>query len=335
MNKTIIASLLVAIAAIGSVVVYYANLGKGFKSQTERLVFVRDVRKDSGTELDPSTIVSEDGTHTRLTEVFSPERVGRIENNGDSLLVEFFTMSGSQEISHETVKVSGWSRYRETSSKKMRDLAEEVRDGKFKEAVAKFTGPVLISVTFGIVVDTTEGVSQELRNRVHEVIQELGIVELAKKGHSVALNMYHITESSYQGGRRRIKLKPSNIAGAENWLLSGTEQNSSSVLRGLRSILQEMSQTGGSPRLDIFTDGLENLPGELSVYKNPELQENGNWEKIDKIAHLETLKLKGMEIHLYPLPPRNSRHEEMMEKGLAYLADRLGNAGAKVALESF
>lgn len=343
MNKiaVIAISILVTIGAVFSVVAYLASLGKGFTPQTDHLVFVRDVRKDGGTSLKPENIISTDGSNTHLTEteVFSPERISRIQE-GRGLLVDFFTMNGSQQISHETLKVTGWDKYEEiaghviTSEDMLNKVGEERK--KFGEAVAKFTGPVSISATFGIVVDTTEGVSQELRKRVHEVIQELGAVDLAKKGHSVKLNMYHITESSYQGGRRKIRLKPSNIAEAEQWLLSGTEQSSSSVLRGLRSIIHETSEIGGNPSLYIFTDGLENLQEpELSVYRQPELLKEENWGKIDEVAHFENLKLKGIQIHLYPLPPNNSRHEDMMGKGLAYLKDRLTKAGATVELEPF
>lgn len=341
MNKiaVIAISILVTIGAVFSVVAYLASLGKGFTPQTDHLVFVRDVRKDGGTSLKPENVISADRTRTRLTEteIFSPGRISRIQE-GRGLLVDFFVMNGAQQISRETLKVTGWDKYEEiaghgVTSEDMLNAAEEERK-RFRGVVDKFVSPLSISVTFGIVVDTTEGVSQELKNRVHEVIQELGAVDLAKKGHSVKLNMYHITESSYQGGRRRIKLKPSNIEEAEQWLLSGTEQSNSSVLRGLFSILQETSEAEGNTSLYIFTDGLENLP-ELSVYEQPDLLEERNWEKIDEVAHLENLKLQGMEVHLHPLPPNNSRHEKMMEKGLAYLADRLTKTGAKVELKPF
>lgn len=324
------------IIALGSIGVFYAGLGKGFKPQTERLVFTRNVSKDGGVKLDPSSVISKEGT--RLTEVFSLERINRIgadanPPDGIGLTVIFLTMNGTREIKREVFSIPEWKKHLDTSYGKRREIVEQAAID-FKKSIAIFTDPVRLNLTFGIVVDTTEGVDPRLKERVQEVIGEIGALELVDKGHSVVLNMYHITESSYQGGRRRIKLKPSNVTEAEQWLLSGTEQSNSSVLRGLRSILQEIFQAGGNPRLDIFTDGLENLP-ELSVYKNPELLEDDNWGRIDEVAHIEALKLKGMEIHLYPLPPRNSRHEEMMEKGLAYLEDRLKKAGAEVKLESF
>ncbi len=335
MNKTIVGSLLVIAIVIGSVVTYYANLGKGFIPQTEKLTFTRDVRKDGGVKLDPSKVISMEGV--RLTEVFSQERMNRIgadtnPPDGVGLSVDFIIFNGSQELKRETFLIPGWQKY----EAKFEDRREFVKSEavRFKEPADRFTDVVKLKLTFGIVVDTTEGVDSRLSARVKEVIRETGVVELASKGHSVVLNMYHITESSYQGGRRRVKLRPPDIAAAEQWLLNGNEESNSSVLRGLHSILQEMSTTGESLRLDIFTDGLENLK-EFSMYQRPEVLEEGHWGKIDEVAHLEALKLEGVEIHLYPLPPRNSRHEMMMEKAHSYLADRLTKAGANVKLEPF
>ncbi len=325
---------LVAIAAI-----FWVIIGSGgFKPHSETLTFTRSVDSDEGVQLDPSIVISKEGV--RLSDVFSPERMATYGGYNDSglygggLTVNFVWEGIDRKESPFTIE--GYKAGDEQNQNN--DLRNELvlqRKAEFAKIVEGFTAPVGIKRAFGVALDTTEGVTPALAKRIRQIIDETGAIKLgADKKNTVVLNLYNITESSYQGDRERPNLgSQDELKSGLEWLLKErTRENNSSVLRGLIAILQEMSGYMDShPVLHVITDGLENLP-ELSVYRDRTLLDEANWAKLDQIADLSKLQLKGLDIHLHHLPNSSA---SMMEKGLKYLADRLTKAGAKVTIQPF
>ncbi len=339
MTKTriaIIAGFVLAIAFVAFTLIGSHRV----KAPPTHFTFERDVQKDQGMALVPQDLTSTDNSHVRLTEVFSAERTTAYAGfaksgkpSGGELTVEFIWKSGDKKdrtdkfiIEEDKTESDNSGRNRFVAQKKI----------EFGKRIGEFVAPVSVHTTFGIALDVTEGVKPELAKRVRQVIDETRAVQLgADKKNSVVLNLYNITQSPYQGGRERPNLaSPSEMKASIDWLVKERpSQSQSSILRGLEAVLLEMIEyRDQNPRLDIFTDGLENLQ-ELSVYRDPSLLDVKNWSKLDEVADLKNFKLKGLTIHIHPLPAASPSHANMMEKGLDYLADRLRKAEAKVIVD--
>lgn len=342
--KTVVWSILAILASI--VGLWFVFQRPAYSPHTDTLTFERVLDKDEGRQLNPTDLVSTEGVHltdvySPTTKKFTPERqsrygADRTGQGGIGLAVTFVHKDGGKTDA-QYFQLKSWQYFEETTRPTRR---KEIKDAEssFAEAITTFVAPVSIKRAFGIALDTTEGVQPLLAKRVRQVIDETRAVQLGADGkNTVTLNLYNITESPYQGGRERPKLTdPEEVKTSIGWLLGERSSlKSSSVLGGLRSVLEEMivfSET--RPVLHIFTDGLENTDT-VSVYKKPEFLEKENWSQLDHIANLASLKLAGLDIHIHPLPVMSSQHATLMAKGLVYLADRLTKAGAEVKLEPF
>lgn len=327
---------------------YYFILRRpAYTPHVDVFTFERNIDVDEGQPLVAAKLVSREGV--RLTEIFNPSRraftperfsrYGADRSNpmggGIGLKVKFVTINGERIETKEFI-LPGWYAFERPTTRPQRRTEVKAAEPRFAQAIEAFAAPISIRRTFGIALDITEGVQPALSKRVRKIIDETHAVKLgADPKNSVILSLYNITESPYQGGRERPDItRPESVRAGLEWLLKERPaQSRSSVLRGLVAVLEEMSR-GGNPRLDVFSDGLENTE-ELSVYKKPELLEEVNWVTLDGIAHLENLKLSGLAVHIHPLPAKSARYAELMEKGLAYLADRLKKAGATVKVEPF
>lgn len=339
---------LAILAALASIPVYFFMSGTDFTPSKDTFIFTRDIRQDRGRELtDWSRIVATGGSKKglHLSEVFSDVQQKRYGFDTDALTggvgleVTGIIKNGDQVIKKVSFKIVGWEVYEEGGNNDARNALVADKKSEFEGSfIREFTGQIEMKFTFAVVLDATEGVDEVLARRVREVVQETKAEEFAEQGADVIVVLYHVTESAYQGGRHKIRVvtKRGDLEKSMEWFLGPQkEEKSSSVLRGMLSIFREVEgYKDESPSIHLFSDGLENLP-ELSVYRNPELLEEENWSKLDEVADLGSLDLTGIEIYLHPLPPKNARHEAMMEGGLQYLRSRLKQAGASVRIEAF
>ncbi len=342
-KKLVLSSVAILAAAIGLTMFLW---GEKYTPKEDFLVFEREVEADGGLAIDASTLVSTEGV--RLTDIFlqeskkfsakslkryGAERPTPEEPGGYGLKLTFVTKDGDKILSSNIFQLKGWLKFEQTTRPNRRKELTGSQP-ELAKAIEAFTGPVAIKRAFGVALDTTEGVSDDLAKRVRQIVDETRAVQLGADGkNKIALNLYHISEDPYQGGRQRPNLgMEAEVKASTDWLVEGKAKPKSSVLRGLMPILKEMMENKDSrPKLHIFTDGLENLP-EASVYKNPELLEEANWSKLDQIADIGALNLKGLTVHLHPLPVSRPA---LMEKGLKYLENRLKKAGAQVKIEAF
>ena len=328
-------AIVIAVAAIAMILKGSTRV----RATPDALTFERDVTVDMGTALSSADVVSV-SNHVRMSEVFSLERIARYggyrhtmaDNPSGGAVTITLRWKTGDKVTREEKLVLPEDTTENNNSARNRLVVEKRTE--FDRMAREFCSPIRMSYSFGLIVDTTEGVDDRLADRVREVVGDLRAAELAKAGNAVTMGLYHVTESSYMGGRRRIDLAKNELSAGLEWLLSPEkEEDRSSALRGLAASLGEMSKAGGNIRVDIFSDGLENTDT-LSVYKTPKLlDDEEGWAKLDAVANLAGLELKGVNIHLHPLPPKSARHEAVMERGLAYLANRLAKAGATVRME--
>ena len=335
---SIVGLIALALSAIGVVAGYYINLGRGFTPTIETVTFERDVRVDHGDELDPTTITSVE-EHVPLTDVFNKANMGRygadtIAPDGVGLTVRFLTKRGATTIREEIFSIPAWERFEETTNEDRRRLVESRRP-EFEGLVAEFAAPVDVNFISAVVVDTTEGVSDMLKERVANTMSDT-VGDLASGKSTVYA--YTLHELAYQGNRQKIV--PNSSADITNsldsFLAAKGAAGQSSVLRGLQSVVTDINsiRKGEPIRIDVWTDGLENTET-LSVYSTPSLLAPGpdGWEKLDRAWSLSGIDLRGLELYLHPLPPSSSQHERMTFQGLEYLRDRLSDAGATVTVE--
>ena len=323
-----------AIGAICGLVWFVSSLSQDFESQVDTYTFERNVRENPGQALDPDNIKALD-SDVLLSEIFSEERANRYgadlqPPDGVGLSVTFLWRSNGNIIREESFNLPAWEEFEQTSNHDRRKLVEQMQ-GRFEVLVDEFTKPVSAEFVFAFVVDTTEGVGDQLRQRVEEVFQASNYAELSSSN-DVTGYFYRIDASAYQGRRQKAD-DADGFARRLEWLLSDGESPNSSVYEGLRAALHELSREK-QPEVLLFTDGLENTPS-VSVYKQPALLDEGSWSKLDEVWDPASLDLGELQIRLFPLPPQNTRHEELMSRGLDYLEDRLTAAGATVVREPF
>jgi hypothetical protein len=337
MNKKML-SLLAMVVGIGAVVLTMKGSVR-VKPAPDSFTFERNVQGDEGAALVPTDIVS-NNNNVRLSEVFNSERIANYggfthsgKPSGGELKVTFVWKDGNKVTRTETFVVE------EDKTEANNSIRNKYVAGKreeFAKIVGGFTAPIGIKRAFGVALDTTEGVTPELADRVRQVIAETRVQFIgANPKNMVTLNLYNITENPYQGGRQRPALTvDGELEKAAQWLLAERPgRNNSSVLGGLKAVVEEMAEFGdANPTLHIFTDGLENTDT-LSVYKKPELFEDANVAALDAVFDLTGVKLAGLKVHLHPLPAKSARQATMMQKGLKYIAGRLAKAGAAVKIE--
>lgn len=343
MNKKVIWSLVAIVAsAIG---LSFALQGESYIPQTDTLTFERDINNDEGRPLNTADLVSTEGirladVYNPTTKKFAPERLSRYgadrtEQGGFGLTVNFIRKDGGETV--KPFQLKSWEYFEQTTRPTRRKEVEDA-EPRLAEAINAFVASVTIQRAFGVALDTTEGVTPELATRIRQIIAETRAVQLGSDAkNEVALNLYNITESPYQGGRQRPTLTDGNsVKTSIEWLLAERlSQKNSSVLMGLKAVTEEMTGLRDSrPVLHVITDGLENTDA-LSVYKTPSLLDEANWPKLDQVANLAGLNLAGLTINLHPLPAKSAGQAKMMEAGLRYLANRLTSAKAQVKIEPF
>ena len=325
--------------------VYKVVFDEKFVKQTDVAVFSRDIAKDGGAQLPLMTLVTAGKSQVRYSSICSGEGRSRygadLETpNGVGLKATFVRMSGTREISRETLTIPAWSRVDETGQHERRNLVAQ-KCVELEAMAARFAAPVERSCVMATVVDTTEGMSAILVRRVSESVADSKKRLTGGTCASGGFYAYRISESPSQGDRYRVLLGPKFAAGmteAEQGLLSLQKaEGQSSVLRGLSASLTEIArqQPVDVLRVDIYTDGLENVTDvpDRSVYEDPSLLDEPNWAKLDAAWNPTGLKLAGLEIHLHPLPGQGERAAMLSGKAFAYLKVRLEAAGATVIVE--
>ena len=334
---TVLGLFVFAILAFGVVAWFIATRGRGFTPTIETVTFERDVRIDHGVKLDPNNIIS---TNKRpFDEIFSKENMGRygadtVIPDGVGLTATFRVKRGSLILKERTFTLPGWQYLEETTNSDRRALVESRRP-EFEDLVAEFAAPVDVNFISAVVVDTTDGVSDMVKERVANTMADT-VGDLASGKSTVYA--YTLHELAYQGNRQKIVPNSSaDITNAlDSFLAAKGAAGQSSVLRGLQSVVTDINsiRKGEPIRIDVWTDGLENTES-ISVYSTPSLLDPGpdGWEKLDGAWNPTSLDLAGLELYLHPLPPSSSQHERMTFQGLEYLRDRLSDAGATVTVE--
>jgi hypothetical protein len=156
-------------------------------------------------------------------------------------------------------------------------------------------------------------------------------------------NFYHLYAEDYQGGREQVDFCDAQAVrdATKRFVAPDAGAKKSSLFGAIKSGLLELSDSvKNTPRIIVrvhfFTDGLHN-DDQLSVYKDRTLVEPLNWSKLDEVFSLgDEINLQGFEIHLHKLPANTTdRPQVLMDRALAYLADRLKKKGAEVTVEQF
>lgn len=329
--KTILAILGCAAISVVAVfaITYIVSDFLAIENQVDTFTFERDIALDRGQQLDLADVKATDGTIA--SELFSATNIGRWGADGKGedfvgLIVEFRILEDGELIGEPRV-LEIPNPARQGDFPERRRLIDEKRQ-EFAERLEGFASSVSLDLSYGLIVDTTEGVGEILTRRVRES------VDSAKSfGNDETLFLvYRIDDSGYQGDRGRHTLADLD-EGLAYALTPRPGTKSSSLFEGLYAALREMSGKS-SPRVTIFTDGLENTDA-LSVYRDEGLLAPERWGELDKVIDWTTLSLDGMRIDLYPLPPKGKRHEELSSKGLDYLESRLAEAGADVMRHPF
>jgi len=336
----IIATALAAVVLAAAV--YLLVFSGTYTPQTDELIYERDIATDGGVRLDPATVVSLGTVRTNLRSLCSQEQRDRWGADaqgadGVGLRAVFVRKSGTREVSRETVTIPSWQTSDETPLPTRRALVAE-RCNALSALSTAFVAPVTRNCVMALVVDTTNGMDAVLNRRARETITESRDRLSGETCGAGGFYLYRLTATPSQGDRWRVlrgRGFEEGMRGAETWLLaSQPEQGESSVLRGLAASLTEIArlQPADVVRVDIFTDGLENV-GDRSVYRDASLLDEENWPVLDGAWDPASLRLAGLDVHLRPLPNQSEKSSALSQRAFLYLKARLEQAGARVTTE--
>ncbi|KND47126.1 MAG: hypothetical protein AB199_01700 [Parcubacteria bacterium C7867-004] len=323
----------IALIALISVFVFGRS---EFMPQTDTYTFARDLSIDNGQKIDPATFKDTTGKIT-LAEVFTDNKAlsyyGADDKGQDGvgLTVRFVTTVGGRPVpgGDKAFSLPGWkSRNENGVNNPVRRAFAKEKQGEFHSLVGSFAASVSLDRLAVVVVDTTSGVSEDMARRVNTTVN--GIC----KDPDTVVRLHLISSESYQGGAREWRCRILS-SGEIDAVIASQGANASGVLKSLRAITESVSnEVAENPRslvtVHVFTDGIENYDG-WDFYKaqRPMIEDQSNWSKVDERFGLASFKLQGVRFVLHPTP-QPPEHQALMGHALAYLADRLENAGAKV-----
>jgi hypothetical protein len=313
-----------------------------FVPHTVEFTFIREL-KDGGNKINPASLSGVRGE--KVAEVFSPENKAAYGahtatvQGGLGLRVTLRTTFKGKDVGEPKVLNLIPTLTAEPPSNPARVALVSRAEAEFENALSSFTGEQRVNRATAFFLDTTSGVPRALAARV------AGVVRAEARTCAVGLNIfnfYNLYAEDYQGGREQVDFCDAQaVTGAtERFVAPNAGAKKSSLLGAIKSGLMELSDSvrNMSPiivRAHFFTDGLQN-DDQLSVYKDRTLLEPRNWSKLDAVFDLEGLTLEGFEIHLHKLPANTTdRPQVLMDRALAYLADRLKKKGAEVTVEQF
>jgi hypothetical protein len=333
----------IAAVVVAGLVIWFLVFSGAYASRADSLVFERDIAVDQGASLDPTKVLSTGTSRIRLNDLCSEELRNRWGADGQGedgvgLTAVFVRKSGTRIISRDTVTIPSWQYADETALPDRRALVRDRCEALRAQSTA-FMAPVSRKCVMAVVVDTTSGMNAILSRRAREVITDSSERLTGRTCGAGGFYAYRLTATPSQGDRWRVNRGPgfgAEMRGVESWLLeSQPEQAESSVLRGLAASLVEISrlQPADIIRVDVFTDGLENV-GDRSVYRDQTLLDGGNWPRLDVAWDPRSLQLRGFDIHLHPLPGQSDRTAALTARAFQYLKDRLERAGATVTIDT-
>lgn len=213
--------------------------------------------------------------------------------------------------------IPAWQEFQEEGDNNLRNEIARKGCADFKKALANFKA-MKDPIGHGIVIDTTEEITDELTSRA------LGIFETIC---GVDCEVMEIRDTQF------IKaVKPGSKENFKLWLRGHKVSSQTSILKGLMQIMTYVTNNHPGYRVHVFTDGLENSPKTISAYSNPGILQEQNWGKMDKYFKIQNLDLSGIEIHIHPLRVSNAK---LQEKAHIYLQRRLKESGARVTIKPF
>ena len=315
------------------------DLGKPFATHWNRHIFTRDLLAEANGATRDLTMASDDGKAT-LASVCSEDSVrhygGWDQGTGPfgvGASITLKVVAGNKPLSSTPLVLPAWTKLeQEHNGKRHADVSDWC--ASFNQAAAAFVGVYPVKRVFAYVVDTTTALKMNELDRVRGVITE----NCSSGSPNDVILVYTITDVAYQGGRLRSACKdlssPGNVA-ALNALLTKPGNEHSSIYESfgqsipdMQSVLTSESSSGLAVlSVDVFTDGIQNVPPAQDFYKDRTLVKSPNWPKLDQTWSLP--KLEGVKILLHPLDV--AKDDTPLEKdSLDYLDHRFTANGAKV-----
>lgn len=294
----------------------------------------REWKAEYAVDLSITRTLPDPATMPDLKEVFKPETVARIINDGGGVRLHWKKQNGKkqQEGNLELLKPQA-----DTNAS---ERGEELRIAREKLAafLKGFNAPpepknrVVV-----IAVDDTAGMDEKLAKQVSFNFENLDIDSMTAGGDTIRLLFQKITSTDFFEGKL-VKLAAKEKLDADvvekhlgGWLLKrrGPEKESS-IATGLLNIAAE-ARINEDSHILIFSDGLENLPGttasfEVGKFSNPEeLSNEANWDELDKaltgpIRELKgsTPSLKGARVDWYAPPTEDNSRAKRIRAAMKY-----------------
>lgn len=282
----------------------------------------------------------------QLKERLFPQQVINRLYDGAGYRVTFETTYSGGAPVVQSCEIPPWEGYERSKEGRQnnpeRRKAVQQGEQSLIACAQRFTENKPLVTRIALVVDITGGLTSSLQVQVRQRFEDLGLARMISRGDRIALYGFLLQDASYIDERHVINQTTVDwYDTVVNWLLTPrSAQAESSVATGLFNILttsQELTipETGDAVLLPwqyhIFSDGLENSPRTVSLYRRPELLEQARWPELTKLVGavrpVPTLP-KGTSVAWYL--PKQKQAEDLLLKSGKFWEWLLGQAGATV-----